>query len=132
MAFLRSYQISKPKENRAVAICPGPNLIYFGEIYSFEEMVRHIYGKLDLLDKVKRPHIFIKELDLYIDYLQKDLQNHLADLNDKKRKYLNNFKCQLQEGINYYKQLFGQLSDPLLQCIDDLMVSENKLNSLII
>lgn len=126
------YEISKPKENRAVAICPGPNLVYFDRIYSFEEMVCHIYGKLDLLGKVKRPHIFIKELDLYIDYLQKDLHNHLADLNDKKRKYLTNFKSQLQEGINYYKHLFGQFSDPLIQFIDDLMISENKLNSLII
>lgn len=126
------YEISKPKENTAVAICPGPNLAYFSRIYSLEEMVRHIYGKLDLLDKVKRPHIFIKELNLYIDYLQKDLENHLADLNDKKRKYLNNFKAQLQDGINYYKQLFSQASGLLTLNIEELIISENKLNSLII
>jgi len=130
------YGISKPKENKAVAICPGPNLAYFSRIYSLEEMVKHIYGKLDLLDKIKRPHIFIKELNLYIDYLQKDLQTHVKDLNDKKRKSLNNFKMQLQNGINYYKQLFTQghdLTSAALQTwYDELTVSESKLSTIVI
>jgi hypothetical protein len=128
--------ISKPKENKAVAICPGPNLAYFTGIYSLEEMVKHIYGKIDLLDKIKRPHMFIKELNLYIDYLQEDIKSHLKDLNDKKRKHLDGFKAQLQEGINYYKQLFAGLPDQtsnlVQQCFDDLTVSENKLNGTLI
>ncbi len=130
------YGISKPKENRAVAICPGPNLAYFNGIYSLEEMVKHIYGKLDLLDKIKRPHLFIKELDLYIDYLQTDIQAHIKDLNEKKRKHLNNFKAQLQNGIDYYKQLFdelpGQTSNFLQAIFEELNASENKLNSTLI
>lgn len=130
------YKINKPKENTAVAICPGPNLAYFSQIYSLDEMVKHIYGKLDLLDKIKRPQIFIKELNLYIDYLQKDLQTHLKDLNDKKRKHLNKFKAQLQDGIDYYKQLFEQWPDQasnLLQVwYDELTASENKLNDMLI
>jgi hypothetical protein len=130
------YGISKPKENIAVAVCPGPNLVYFSRIYSLEEMVKHIYGKLDLLDKIKRPHIFIKELNLYIDYLHEDLQAHLKDLNDKKRKHLTNFKTHLQEGINYYKELFGNWPDQTSTMIqiwyDELTASENKLSSTII
>ncbi len=130
------YGISKPKENKAVAICPGPNLAYFNGIYSLEEMVKHIYGKLDLLDKIKRPHLFIKELDLYIDYLQTDIHAHIKDLNDKKRKHLNNFKAQLQNGIDYYKQLFdelpGQTSNFLQTVFEELNASENKLNSTLI
>jgi hypothetical protein len=128
--------ISKPKENKAVAICPGPNLAYFSGIYSLEEMVKHIYGKLDLLDKIKRPHLFIKELNLYIDYLQEDLKAHLKDLNDKKIKQFKGFKAQLQEGIDYYKQLFNELPDQapeLLQVIySELSVSENRLNGVLI
>ena len=130
------YDISKPRENTAVAICPGPNLAYFSRIYSLEEMVKHIYGKLDLLDKINRPQMFVKELNLYIDYLQKDLQAHIKDLNDKKRKYLYNFKAQLQEGINYYKKLIGewpdQASNQLMLCFEDLGVSESNLNKILI
>jgi hypothetical protein len=130
------YDISKPRENKAVAICPGPNLAYFNRIYSLDEMVKHIYGKLDLLDKIKRPNMFIKELNLYIDYLQKDVQNHIKDLSDKKRKQLNNFKTQLEDGIRYYRELFGQsidsLSNPMIQYFPELNVSENKLKDILI
>jgi len=130
------YEITKPKENKAVAICPGPNLAYFSRIYSLDEMVKHIYGKIDLLDRIKRPHIFIKELNLYIDYLQKDIQLHLKDLNDKKRKHLDGFKTQLQQGINYYKNLFSELPDltsnTLIELYEELTVSESKLSEIMI
>lgn len=128
------YDIIKPKENTAVAICPGPNLAYFNGVYSLEDMVKHIYGKLDLLGKIKRPHVFVKELNLYIDYLQTDLQAHLKNMNDKKSKQLNKFKLQLQEGINYYKNLFaqlpGQTNDFIQSLYNELSISENKLNEI--
>ncbi len=130
------YQIVKPRENKAVAICPGPNLAYFSNTYSLEEMVKHIYGQVDLLDKVKRPHMFLKELNLYVDYLQADITAHLKNLDDKKRKQLVNFKAQLQEGINYYKQLFNclpnQAADFLQAFYNELIISENKLNGTVI
>ena len=129
-------EMSKPKENKAVSICPGPNLAYFNATYSLDEMVKHIYGKLDLLDKVKRPHVFIKELNLYIDYLQDDIKNQLKDINEKKRKHLSAFKAQLLEGIDYYKQLFENLPDQaadLLQAFySELNISEKNLISTLI
>jgi hypothetical protein len=129
-------QIIKPKENKAVSICPGPNLAYFNRTYSLDEMVKHIYGAVDLLDKVNRPHVFIKELNLYIDYLKTDMQKHLKDLSDKKRKSLNNFKTQLQQGINYYKELVNELPnqtpDFLNKWFSELMRSENVLNCIAI
>ncbi|MCQ6959216.1 hypothetical protein [Mucilaginibacter aquariorum] len=115
------YDILKPRENKAVAICPGPNLAYFSRTYSLEEMVQHIYGAADLLDKVKRPHMFIKELNLYIEYLQKDLQSQLQELSDKKRKQLNKFKAQLQEGIDYYQALFGASATQTSRLVKDWM-----------
>ena len=128
--------ISKPKENKAVAICPGPNLSYFDRIYSLDEMVKHIYGSIDLLANVKRPHVFIKELNLYVDYLKKDLQNQLKDLNDKKKKSLANFKLQLQNGINYYKQLIDELPDQtpgfLQKWYNDLTSSESELDLILL
>ncbi|RWY54335.1 hypothetical protein [Mucilaginibacter gilvus] len=130
------YNISKPKENKAVAICPGPNLAYFNRAYSLDEMVGHIYGKLDLLRNVKRPHMFIKELNLYIDYLQTDLQTHLKDLNDKKVKQLKKFKAQLLNGVAYYKQLFSELPDQTSLLVnawyEELQASEIKLDAILV
>jgi hypothetical protein len=130
------YAISKPRENKAVAICPGPNLAYFSRIYSLDEMVKHIYGTTDLLDKVKRPNMFIKELNLYIDYLQADIQAQFKNLNDKKVKQLTKFKLQLQEGISYYKDLFAdsavQTSIAVQDWINELNLSEKQLNAITI
>jgi hypothetical protein len=130
------YQISKRKENKAVAICPGPNLSYFSRIYTLDEMVEHIYGKTDLLNKISRPNMFIKELNLYIDYLQTDIQAHVKNLTDKKQKQLDKFKVQLHQGIAYYRNLFnkmpGQASDIISAFYDELSVSEDKLNGLLI
>ena len=50
-----------------VAVCPGPNLAYFGRSYSLEEMVDHIYGRGESLVPADRPHMFAKELELYLD-----------------------------------------------------------------
>src|SRR5690606_33520074 len=36
------------KESPAVSICPGPNTAYFKNTYTLEEMVKHIYGKINL------------------------------------------------------------------------------------
>ncbi|WP_316828495.1 hypothetical protein [Pedobacter miscanthi] len=130
------YNILKPKENSAVAICPGPNLAYFSDVYSFDDMVGHIYGKINLLERVERPHVFIKELNLYIDYLQEDIKHQLRNFSDKKMKQLNGFKQQLVEGIGYYKNLFNgitdQAADELRNVYEQLASSENRLEALIV
>ncbi len=134
-AYLK-YGINKPKESTAVAICPGPNLAYFSGIYSLDEMAGHIYGRMDLLDQVQRPHVFIKELDLYVEYLQGAITEHLKQVNEKRKKYLNDFKSQLKEGIDYYKNLFEkttvQTTVQLQQWYTALSASEDKLNAMII
>ena len=107
----RKNDMLKPKENNAVAICPGPNVAYFSGVFSLDEMVKHIYGKLNLLPGTQRPNMFINELNLYVDYLKKDIENHLADLSDKKAKYLVKFKDQLLKGISYYKELIPSINN---------------------
>lgn len=130
------HDMAKPKESTAVAICPGPNLAYFSDVYSFDEMVGHIYGKINLLAQVERPHVFIKELNLYIDYLQDDIKQQLQHFSDKKRKQLNAFKLQLAEGINYYKKLFAEVADQasgeLKGLYEQLAKSKDKLDGLIV
>jgi hypothetical protein len=102
-------EMLKPRESKAVSICPGPNLAYFSGKYSLSQMVNHIYGRENLLADVDRPNIFINELNLYLDYLKKDIATQVEALNDKKTKYYNKFSTQLQEGINYYKALVPNL-----------------------
>ncbi|GAB2977487.1 hypothetical protein GCM10027049_10790 [Mucilaginibacter puniceus] len=122
------------KENKAVAICPGPNTAYFSGIFSLDELIKHIYGKFNLLSGIERPNMFINELNLYIDYLKKDVENHFKDLSDKKAKYFLNFKNQLQNGIAYYKELIPRLNDQtevyLNKMYQQLAEAEIKLQSL--
>src|SRR5690606_11417910 len=94
-------------EKQGVVICPGPNLAYFDKEISLSEMVRHIYGYTNVLKKGIRPHMFIKELQLYVDFLVDDIQNNLEGINRVKVKRWKLFKRNLMEGISYYENLFG-------------------------
>lgn len=125
-AYIKN-NILKPKENKAVAICPGPNTAYFSGIYSLDEMVKHIYGKLDLLKNSNRPHIFINELKLYINYLVNDIQSNSHQLTDKKVKQLERFKEQLLLGIEYYHNLLPVLHK---SCRSYIRVFQNDLKNL--
>ncbi|SMC85881.1 hypothetical protein [Pedobacter africanus] len=123
----------KAKESKAVSICPGPNLAYFSGKYSLKEMVQHIYGKTNLLAMVNRPNLFFNELNLYIDYLKKDISTQLTELNSKKEKYFHKFKAQLEEGIAYYKQLLPVLKQhtaiPVAELYRQLLLAEQKLET---
>ncbi|MBC7654017.1 MAG: hypothetical protein H7098_06010 [Oligoflexus sp.] len=130
----QKYDIFRTKESKAVAICPGPNLAFFNEIYSLEQMLGHIYGKMDLLKNVKRPHIFINELKLYIDYLKNDINTNILDLTAKKEKSIKNFHQQLNNGIQYYKSIadtvFIKASCLKNEFLAELRVLERKLEKM--
>jgi len=64
-AYLK-YDILKPRERKAVAICPGPNTAYFKKVYSLKEMVDHIYGRINVLKNVVRQSLFVDALELYV------------------------------------------------------------------
>ena len=123
----------KPKENKAVSICPGPNLAYFSGKYSLKEMVQHIYGKTNLLDNVSRPNLFINELNLYVEYLKKDISSQLDELSAKKAKYFGKFREQLLQGIDYYKGLIPELKKQTTVTVNEmyqqLQQLEKNLNS---
>lgn len=107
-AYLK-YNILKPRERKAVAICPGPNTAYFKKVYSLKEMVDHIYGRINVLKNVERPSLFVNELELYVKHLAAYINNNVADLDNKKKKYINKFNAQLLDGIRYYRGLQEQL-----------------------
>jgi hypothetical protein len=53
------------------SICPGPNAAWFKRFYSLKEMVDHIYGRGQMLVSAERPHMFVKEIELYVDHFAK-------------------------------------------------------------
>ncbi len=91
------------------AVCPGPNIAYFSKIVTLKEMTDHIYGRINLISHPNRPNMFIKELRMYIDYLRKDIEKSLGDLNVSNTKYFTEFKNNLLDGILYYQNLFPQM-----------------------
>ena len=97
--------------NHPVAVCPGPNLAYFSKIASLEEMVSHIYGRIQLMTDSHRPNMFINELQLYVDYMKNEIQKRLETWNAKEQKYFDTFKANLQDGINYYKGIIPKLRE---------------------
>lgn len=94
-----------PKKLAAVTICPGPNLAYFSDTYSLAEMVGHIYGKLKLPLSADRPHVFVKELQLYVDHFRKMCNDPVQMVDRKYQNKINKFKNNLISGLNYYAQL---------------------------
>ncbi len=61
--------IMKPSYGRQ-EICPGPNIAWFNREYTLDEMTDHIYGRRESLVPEERPHMFAKELTMYVDYLE--------------------------------------------------------------
>jgi hypothetical protein len=99
-----SYDKTFVKRLEAVTICPGPNIAYFSKIISLQKMVDHIYGKTDVITGQERPHMFINELNLYIDYIKEQMNNEEI-VDNKKKKYLETFAQNLHDGIAYYRGL---------------------------
>ncbi|WP_157971980.1 hypothetical protein [Pleomorphovibrio marinus] len=98
-----------PRRNlSAVTICPGPNLTYFKQLYSLIEMVGHIYGKVKLPIDPNRPHVFVKELQLYIKYVQNELHASRNSLHPKNITYFKKFFDNLHGGIAYYRSLWEE------------------------
>lgn len=97
-----------PHKLSAVAICPGPNLAYFSGVFSLKEMVDHIYGRINILNSLQRPHMFINELKLYIDYFKKKIKTDIVAINDKQEKYYQKCKTNLLNGISYYLSTFDK------------------------
>ncbi|HQX03054.1 MAG TPA: hypothetical protein PKZ44_02985 [Flavobacterium sp.] len=92
-------------QSQGVVVCPGPNLAYFNKEVSLFNMVQHIYGKTSDLVPANRPHFFIKELSLYLDYFKKEI-DVFEEATSQQLKKVNQFKSNLLEGIDYYKTLF--------------------------
>jgi hypothetical protein len=92
------------------AICCGPNIVNFSKLATLEEMVGHIYGRLSLLTNPQRPHMFVRELMLYIDYMGKEIDHCSRGIEKRATKYFSQFRENLLSGIEHYRQVAERLA----------------------
>ena len=95
-------------EKQGVVVCPGPNLSFFDKEVSLSEMVRHIYGYENVLQDDRRPHLFINELKLYVDYFKNEIVEFSEEITKSQVKKWESFKGNLLKGIAYYEELFAE------------------------
>jgi len=90
-------------------VCCGPGIVDFSKIATLQEMADHIYGRLSLLTSSDRPHMFVKELGLYVDYLRKEIDNFPTGLAANSASFLEGMRENLFKGIEYYQALSNDL-----------------------
>jgi len=124
--------LSKNIETNAdakVTCCPGPNLAWFSKVSTLKEMVDHIYGRINILDNRHRPHMFLKELNMYLDIFKERVDGFMKNQDDSKElKQLQNFKQNLTNGINYYKSLFAEKKIEVIEELDQLLAKYPSFN----
>jgi hypothetical protein len=131
---LLKYDLDTKIEGGGVSVCPGPNLAYFSKVMSLNEIISHIYGNSNVIQRTDRPNIFIKELSIYIDYLNTKMSeiNNLMD--DKQKKYFSHFVKNLKDGILYYRTIFNNhkmaFNNAKSKILTDLDINENLLNQI--
>jgi len=99
-------EMGETQAKQPVSVCPGPNIAYFDRMYSMAEMIDHIYGRGPSLVPADRPHMFAKDLRLYVDYYERLVNKHVA-YGDPKVDNLRLFKDNLEEGMRYYAPLLS-------------------------
>ena len=115
----------------APAICPGPGIADFSKIATLEEMVGHIYAREPLPMTPDRPHMFIREIDLYVEYLRDEIEWHASGLLDRPANYFDEFKENLLGGIEYYRGLAQELDEQQRQpFLDELAGQQETLESI--
>jgi hypothetical protein len=104
-AAVKKYSVKPFKNLNGINICPGPNIAYFTEIIPLQKMVDHIYGRDNVIHHPARPHMFIKELMIYVDYWTELLTEARVTIDQKQKTNIQNFQKNLLTGISYYRDL---------------------------
>jgi len=125
---LLAYNLDTRVEGEGVSICPGPNMAYYSKIMSLKDITNHIYGRSNMISRADRPHMFIKELNIYIEYLKNKLEESKISMDKKQEKYLLTFTKNLEEGISYYQNLFLDIRNSF-QEVKSLLLNELELSN---
>jgi hypothetical protein len=114
------------------AVCCGPSIIDFSRSVTLEEMVSHIYGRISLVTTPERPHMFLRELALYIDYLDEEYQNFLLGLSSNGPDYFLEFRDNLLAGMDHCRHLAEQFAVPQKsRFLDELKKLGHKLETVV-
>ncbi|MDP5231459.1 MAG: hypothetical protein NWQ38_13790 [Cellulophaga sp.] len=108
---LLAYGLDTKTEGEGVSVCPGPNMAYFDKTLGLSEMVAHIYGDANIISRTDRPNMFVKELQIYLEYLSELILEYKMTPTDKQEKYIQKFAANLKEGIGYYQNLFANQTE---------------------
>ncbi len=133
-SVLLNNHLDNKAEGSGVAACPGPNLAYFDKVMTLSEMCDHIYGRKNMISRTDRPNMFIREMQIYMDFLSEKLNEFKFDQSRKQKKYLMNFVKNLKEGNQYYFNMFeeikGKFEESKKMIIADLESCKQRLQSL--
>ncbi|MFA6469592.1 MAG: hypothetical protein WCW35_11895 [Bacteroidota bacterium] len=114
-------------EGPGVSICPGPNIAYYDKVVSLKTMTDHIYGRLSIVNEATRPNLFVKELQLYVDYLKNMIAETPKPFTDKQLKYYQLFQQNLDEGIAYYRGLYSDFEQKVGVLKQDVLSELEKI-----
>jgi len=129
-----AHGIDTSRIGNGVSVCPGPNLAYYSNEFSLQNMIGHIYGQNNVISRTDRPNMFVKELNIYIEFLKGKVNDTTIAFNKKHEKYLFTFAENLKNGIQYYQNVFGEVKDKFEETksiiLDDLEKSKLALKEL--
>ena len=122
------------RESKGVSICPGPNMAYFDQELTLQDMSHHIYNGDEGIVRADRPNMFVNELGMYLTYLSEKIEEHKNDWGKKSGRYLNAFTSNMNEGITYYQGMFNSVGatfngvkDAAYQSLNDAVESMKKM-----
>lgn len=115
------------KNIKGITVCPGPNMAWFNKVVSLQTMVDHIYGRKNIIDSCSRPHIFINELFLYINYFSKEVLNSHPPVSGK---IIREFQQNLESAIEYYRQFTPEEIRDHAAFMANLEIASGMLNNL--
>ena len=124
------------RESKGVSICPGPNMAYFDQELTLQDMSHHIYNGDEGIVRADRPNMFVNELGMYLTYLSEKIEEHKNDWGKKSGRYLNAFTSNMNEGITYYQGMFNSVGttfssvkDSAYQSLNDAVESMKKMGT---
>jgi hypothetical protein len=119
--------------NAITAICPGPNIINFNKIATLKEMVNHIYGRYQLSANKERVHMFIREIQLQLEYLREQGKKNASAMRARSLEKFAEVKKNFQTGIDYYKNLAKEIrQEQEAKFLELLEKLEQELNNVVL
>jgi hypothetical protein len=115
------------KNRSHTSICTGPNIVNFSKLATLREMVDHISGRSQLISSPGRPHVFLREAELYIEFVQGELDRFVLGLSSRKPSYFDEFKENLIEGLDYYTSTADRVEPGFLERLAELRAGAERI-----